>query len=244
MELALVLVLLGLAIGPGLSFFKAQRTLALQRMTRDHQKLIFEALQQYLAQHGRLPCPADPKSGHEIRGQSRSFCGQEGLAVGIVPYRSLGLSSRVARDGYGHWMTYAVDFGLAGGRETIRSFLCKRLFKEPSHLDVSEGETESINRLLVASNNTRDGVAVVLISHGPLGQGAFSGYGYRIPLSIEANQCKKKNCADKLSFCALPDVSDTGLCDDFVQWMTKSQLVRGAHIPCFDYFFPAPSEKK
>ncbi len=129
-------------------------------------------LQEYLAQNGRLPCPADVLAPPESRGERRFGCAQtRGGYIGIVPYRTLGLPESVAKDGYGQWMTYVVDPEMTGHLHTIRLFLCRDLFSKPPQIDVQDGDTLSINRFLKSSQPSKrsDGCGCSAYHHGVKG---------------------------------------------------------------------------
>lgn len=246
-ELAFVLILVGIILASAISVFRTQNQVQRAKLTRDNQEIILDMLQEYLAQNGRLPCPGDVLAPPESRGERRMGCAKGGY-IGIVPYRTLGLPESVAKDGYGHWMTYAVDPEMTGHLHTIRIFLCRDLFSKPPQIDVQDQDTPSINRFLKTGQQAKrcDGVAVVLISHGSKGWGALQNNGTRSLVPHHVSFCKKLNCQDTPHFCASPSGKDRGLFGEYVQWRTRSQMVRGAHIHCFDTLFPsttAPTPK-
>ena len=73
------------------------------RTTAAHQEQIMEALGAYVLANMRLPCPAANTSGQS----------EPGTNIGYVPYQTLGISEKIAKDGQHHWMTYAVQPSLA-----------------------------------------------------------------------------------------------------------------------------------
>jgi type II secretory pathway pseudopilin PulG len=241
-ELAFVLMIVGIVLGSAISLFRTQNQVQRAKITHENQRVVLDMLQEYLAQNGRLPCPADLLASPESRGERRMGCTQiKGSHIGIVPYRTLGLPESVARDGYGQWMTYAVDPEMTGHLQTIRTFLCRDLFKKPPQIDIQDGDTPSLNKFLRGGQQLKrnDGVAIVLISHGSKGWGALQNNGKRTHTPDGVSLCKKLNCQDSLLFCASPSTRDKGGFGDHVQWRTRSQMVRGAHIHCFDTLFPA-----
>jgi len=239
-EFSLVLILMGITLSAGYSFLHSYLRFRQNRQTQQHQDLVLKALQQHFTQYLCLPYPADPKKED---GQEQAFSSQV-LLVGLVPYRKLGLPRHVAKDGYHRWMTYSLDEAMAmtlRSSKHIRSVFCKYLY-EKGTLDISDGETTSVNALLGSS----DSPALVLISHGPKGYGAFTQGGKRIPLSPNCGKCKQKNSAagsagSSIPFCYAPEPSDQGLNDDCVRWVTKGHLIQGANIQCFDVLCPPDS---
>jgi len=238
-ELALALIILGIVLGPSLVAFHTYQRFQQLQTTKKNQETVFRALAHYLSQHGCLPYPADPESRDENRGVSSFDRWRSYKYVGTVPYRTLGVSEHVAKDGYHQWMTYAIDPALAVRGNLDRAMICEMIFKKQSQIQLQEGSVSCVNKVLEKEGKDKkhDGVAIVLISHGPRKQGAFSLSG-RLPVGEKAGLCKKKNCQDVLSFCAAPDPHDAGINDDIVQWMSRGQLIKEAGISCSDYFFP------
>jgi hypothetical protein len=136
-------------------------------------------------------------------------------------------------------MTYAVDPSLTLRGNLDRSMICEMVFRKRSEIQLQDRALSSLNTVLEngCKDKKYDGVAVVLISHGPKKQGAFSTNG-RLPLDEHAGLCKRKNCQDVLSFCLAPDPSDAGVNDDRLWWISRGQLIKEAGFSCSDYFFP------
>lgn len=63
LEMALVLLIVGLLLSGGLSVLGAQRDLQQQRATRQLLEEVRESLLGFAMAHGRLPCPASPAPG-------------------------------------------------------------------------------------------------------------------------------------------------------------------------------------
>ncbi|HEU5047705.1 MAG TPA: NHL repeat-containing protein [Rickettsiales bacterium] len=138
---------------------------------------IMNALRQFEASNGRLPCPADASKpqGSSTYGLeagspgSYSNCGgtpaanlvdsTNGVAIGMVPVRTLGLSMNDALDGYGHDITYAVDTSASG------CWASQGLMGKLKIVD-------SAGTALAASDVTLNSVAA-LVSHGADGHGAW-----------------------------------------------------------------------
>ncbi|MGL4825044.1 MAG: hypothetical protein ACRC4G_02465 [Alphaproteobacteria bacterium] len=239
LEIALGLMLLGMLGGVFLPFLMNQQQLRKSQLTLQHQERIIHSLALYANLHGRLPCPANPSAKGKERGVAPAYCVIK-TAVGIVPYRSLGLPEHFAKDGYLNEFTYGVHPSLANQVEQaiiseryadLRGFCAKVNEKDRKYsLDVQEGETLSVQQSLKGG----DVIAFVLVSHGPSGEGAFqrrnSGTTRR-PLS-QAGPCKRKNADGDLAFCAKPSPQETGLFDDRVKWETRHNFA--------SYYMKAP----
>lgn len=162
--------------------------------------------------------------------------------VGVVPFRTLGLPEKVAKDGHGAWLTYAVDPTALWRWHPSRHALCRILFSAPSLVKVRASGAWVNAQLTTAGKPQHDGVAFVLISHGK-GKGAFDPAGgadtrQRITLLPQSSLCKQQNCQDHLTFCAQPDSHDEGIFDDVVLWRTRTQLLAEGGLHCADFFFP------
>lgn len=247
-ETAFVLVIMGVVMGAVVSsvntFYMQMRI----RKTEENQERIVRALAHFFARMQRLPCPADPAAVGEAVGQMST----EQRYIGIVPFKTIGVPERVAKDGFGNWMTLCIDPSLTYYIPTPnKKSFCEDFFpkngytksaRRPCALDIRDGNTESVNKYVCAK--TVGGVAVVLISHGPKGAGAFIGGAGRArkPISSGYNNCKKQNCKDDLFFCARPRAGDNGAFDDIVKFYTRGDLFCLAGIKCGDAIFDDPEK--
>jgi hypothetical protein len=70
-----------------------------------------DQLASYVHRNRELPCPANPAEDPESRdfGTQRNNCNAAANTVGIVPFRTLNLDERDARDAWGRLFTYAVS---------------------------------------------------------------------------------------------------------------------------------------
>jgi len=106
-ELAIVLVIIGLLLGGGLvalqSVTERERRQAQERQLRE----VREALYAFAMAGGRLPCPdsgGDPGS-ENFDGTACEDIAADGIAYGALPSATLGVGSR---DAWGHPLRYAV----------------------------------------------------------------------------------------------------------------------------------------
>lgn len=229
-EMSLVLILVGSILTLASNALRSYHQSWQRQITREHQKLVLQALEHYFMQNGCLPCPALPG---ENKGKARPYCAKE-TSVGIVPFRTLGLSEKIARDGFHRWMTYGVDWGLTTPIKGLRLTLCAYVFSLKRTIRLRVG-AQDVSQDLVQG----DGVACTLISHGPTGWGSFQENGERyMPTQIAVGISKRRNTRNTCKFYATPSPGEVGLFDDIVVWVTRGNLMKGAGINCADYFFP------
>ncbi len=112
-ELSVVLVIIGLVLGMGLTAMGGWLEGKRREATQDRLDAIVEALVVYASQHRRLPCPADAtdagtaEAGREQREADESCT--DAQQNGIVPWVTLGLREADALDGWTRLFTYRVD---------------------------------------------------------------------------------------------------------------------------------------
>lgn len=231
LEIALSLIVLGLLSGGTLALIRSYSEGSRWHKTHINQEKIAQAVGFFLSRKGYIPCPADPRPLGDKRGVARMTC-QDRFARGIVPFRTLGLSEKTAKDGFGRWITYVVDPALAMPSGLLsRPSFCQSFFAKVSRLRVIE------NGSLVDAS-CGGGPALVLISHGASGSGAYTPTGGRIALEPNASVGKKQNAQDGM--CVRAD----GDGEDRVFFVTRGELVfHYSGIRCGDSFFlPSPSE--
>lgn len=108
-EMAFVILILGLLVGSVFAFMSPQLQAKHQQQTIDRENKIARALSDYAQIQGRLPCPARPEDFSATIGTALAACGTATLRNGIVPYRSLGLTFDDVMDGYDNPISYTVS---------------------------------------------------------------------------------------------------------------------------------------
>lgn len=112
-ELAVVLIILSVLLGLGLSAMNAQLTRAHFETTTKRQQIVKDALVNYLRVNRRLPCPANAASdGVQVPDNPVGPCNPGVVAAtnfGILPWRTLGLDRDTAIDGWGTLFSYMVS---------------------------------------------------------------------------------------------------------------------------------------
>lgn len=178
LEAAIALIVISLAMGGML--------MVLNVVTKTQSSTVtarIAALKGYYAQEGHLPCPSQPVMDD---GFAPERCRGPVAQIGIVPYKTLGISASLIKDGHGNVFTYAVSEGATLTQEDL-------------------GEIEPKNELVILDRSGRKygrghhGTAFVLITHAPHGSGAFTMVQgrERRPVSTEF---ERENASESLSF--------------------------------------------
>lgn len=230
-ELAVVVVIIAMMLTMGLTALNAQLTSASYTETKKRQSLVKDALIAYLGANKRLPCPDAPNNtngtddasqvtGAEDRagGVGTGACT---VALGVVPYATLGLGRDAALEGWGNFMSYRVSVSPApacpGNGIDWSMSLCFGLGKTGS-LSIYEGFAAS--PALVAT-----GVIAVVVSHGPNGLGAWAQQGSRntAPVSCEeAHNSLTAGCAITANRLYKGERPEN---DDVVAFVTKDEAI-------------------
>lgn len=201
-ELSVVMIIVGLLAGFGLPILSTITLKEKMLKTTAHQEEVAHALAAYVLMHYKLPCPAAPDGDGTAQPECHNYPQR---CQGIIPYRTLGLPQKVARDGFNHWVTYKVTPELTkpmlalNGQQNIAVPAASRLpglpgrptFTQPSGgLLTHESNTFCLHRVprvvvtvtdergqAVLTPSPQDFIAFALISHGPEGAGAYTGQG-------------------------------------------------------------------
>jgi hypothetical protein len=201
-ELAIVLAIIGIIAGlslPLITHFKNQER---KQVTLKHQEIILTALGTYVARHHQLPCPSDQKAN----GMARLSCNDRSQisAVGLIPFRTLGIAEDKTKDAYGHPMHYAVNPTLTG--------------KDSYCIVIREDLTNDLNVYdesgkPVIDHQEKVPMAVVLISEGDA---------YQRPSS----QHEIENVTPSLKFYAHPYAQNPAQpFRHFVSWASRDMLI-------------------
>ena len=103
-ELAVVLVLIGIVMTMGLKMVTATLENASYSETKSKQELIKVALIGFLRTNGRLPCPDNSGSAVVASGVEVSPChGTAADGYGVVPWITLGIPRDSVVDGWGNY---------------------------------------------------------------------------------------------------------------------------------------------
>ncbi len=124
-EMAIAMVILSLLIGFATVAFSGLLRRNFEQKTFADIEIVADAIAVYAQKHMRVPCPADPLLvtgpivGREPFGAERGSapsngtafgaCNSINAAEGIIPFATLGLPLRMAKDRFGNFITYRVS---------------------------------------------------------------------------------------------------------------------------------------
>lgn len=219
-EMATVILLMGILASLGLSTLVAKVQQTAFKVTDQRLETVKEAMISYLRRNKRLPCPDDYLDLEEFDGKEDPLGGgtcDNNVGFGVLPYSTLGLSRNQVIDGWGNLFSYHVSQG-----EYLWT-LTPIPDGYPGALTIYDTKTG----VLITDN-----VVLVVVSHGPNGEGAFTVKGSRnvLPDSI-ASEDEYENTDDTSNNIYIQrDFTDNtlatgGAFDDVVLAMTVDDLV-------------------
>ncbi len=175
-ELAIVLVIVGLLLGGAIAMLKPYAEMAQRNTTVEKQKRIAELLSEYALNYGRLPCPAalspavepygSPRNSGSAVDQHGNVCAAPYTAashIGIVPFRALGLTEENVRDSWGRLMTYAVSPAMAqssAGAISVHD-RCRSEIWIPSGVNLNRNKARLCCAPYIASGGANTDIAVL-----------------------------------------------------------------------------------
>lgn len=234
-------------------------------LTNSRLQLAATALDQYVANVHRLPCPADPTldSGTEPSPPNSYSCAIED---GTLPWATIGLRRDDSFDGWGWKISYRV-YSAAGGSlvqaEGASMVLCDtvELYPKPPTSgatggqcqptkDTMPGDYATPNTFLAGKGLTvsdfgviHKDAAYVLISHGPTGYGGYTTSGARKPMPNGADERGNTKAAGPFTArnWSDPDVTVTSGThfDDVLLYRSVADVVKNANLGARDW--PEPS---
>ncbi|MDO9282924.1 MAG: prepilin-type N-terminal cleavage/methylation domain-containing protein [Methylotenera sp.] len=194
-EMAVVLIIVGLLIGGLLVPLTAQLDIRNYNETRQKIDTIKEAIMGFALVNGRLPCPASPTVASSEVGAGTESCA---LDVGVVPWADLGTPEL---DAWGGRFTYAVT--------------------SPLKVDIllTSNGALTVNNLSGGSVGLQ--LPVVVISHGKNGFGAYQVNGTQAS-TTGATAAELENL-NGISPFVFGETMQNGY-DDFVEWLSLNVL--------------------
>lgn len=108
---AAVAIIAGVMMTLGIGAFKRQEPVDLRFQTLAREEFLIDQLASYVHRTRELPCPAAPDGapGTAAFGTERAACATVNNAVGIIPFRTLNIDERFAKDAWGRYFTYAIS---------------------------------------------------------------------------------------------------------------------------------------
>ena len=237
MEMAVVMVLIGIVMTMGLKMVVSTLENATYSETKSKQERVKLALIGYLRTNGRLPCPdittdpADLSYGLQDRqtpADPDSACSAAGGVVTSVPWRDIGLSRDDVLDGWGNFITYRV----ANNIDTIN--WTSKTVGTPFTIAQLGSPTPSG---LVGQERNGGGLTpiaptpvVVVISHGKNGLGARTVKGTQNTAPVAGTDELTNATINSLNYVKRAITEDAaalgGAYDDVVMFITPQDLLQ------------------
>lgn len=211
-EMAIVLVIIGIGLGGLLLTLTAQIDLRNYAATRQAMEEIKEALIGYSLSHGYLPCPA--KSAIDGT-ENRAGTGACNTRVGFIPWQELGVPRD---DSWNHLYRYSVTYAYSNSTNTVN-------LSPTTARDITI-QTRNAAGSLVNLSNASD-IPAVIISNGKNGFGATSIDGVLIADSSANNSDEDTNHSGPGTLFISKQYSDVknttySEYDDIVVWISPN----------------------
>ncbi len=230
-EAAMALVISGIVILIVFPALVSVRSASQRAQTDANLQSLLRATAAFVQANGCLPCPTPPSTTGNGLGWARGEaagapCAACATPKGIPPFISLGLPSQMARDGWGRWITMQIDPAMAINFGVIppaaNNGLCAAgLQTSPPAITVKA----------MASDTYGQAAAVVFLSHGQNGYGAFKNGLERYPFpNALPMQCSSGNepcnASDSGTFANAPVVlGGPAPFDDILLFIARNPLV-------------------
>ncbi|MCE3233686.1 MAG: type secretion system protein [Rickettsiaceae bacterium] len=244
-ELSVSLAVIGVTMGGALTL--ATKKTESDKLTETQTKMaaIDAAMDVYLTQNQRLPCPADGASA--INSNTFGVAGTVSggactpsvfnvigaVYAGVVPTKTLGLPDSTMIDGWGRRISYVVDFNFVNNNNavpagvTVTNATCDGVgtgahlvcFKYKSAGAITVNDSTGVARTTTA--------VYALISHGKNGKGAYTyaGSATRLATSTDAGEMSNAgNDAGAFDAVFVQKDTDTAF-DDIVTYRNKAEIM-------------------
>ena len=226
-ELAIVLVIIGLLIGGGVVALQATTERQQRSEERRQMEQVRDALYGFAMANGHLPCADtdEPPNGQQNRNGEQCASGAD---RGALPWATLGVGER---DAWGHRLYYAVDPEYA--RQPEEGAGAWITFDSEPDLSVESSVTDPDAVTLASS------VVAVVVSFGGQGGQVWTENGFECPVQGFSDD-ERENCngSDPNLFVSGPyrgADSSLGRFDDIVTWIPdsvfKARLVQAGRLP-------------
>lgn len=262
-EIAITLVVITVLAAAGLSVLNGLNGIRERTETKDRLSAAENALKAFAMRERHLPCPAiitlpasDANAGVAIANCNTS-------TVGALPWRTLGLSSDQALDGWGRQLTYKVAPALTAA-DALDASECVSLAAAAANLSPSgrcQARGAACNSGSVATctplstyvaklaggavlNQDNSPLAYALISHGEVGAGAYSSEGILQTAGdsdVGSGERTNASSANNVVFATYSEAAGPGHYDDMVRSVDITTLiVQGGFQPLPLAPAPAP----
>ncbi len=217
-EFAVILLVVGLVGGMSMSTGQTIVKAGGINATKTQLVSIRDALHLFKKKHGRYPCPARENDvmSSATYGVEVSDCANTVtagvvkdafVAIGMTPYKSLGLNQSIAIDDWGNKITYAIDVN-----HTVSSTI------GGGSLMIVD-----VNGNSLTQSPTMGKVIFALVSHGEDGSGAYADDG-DVRQACDLSAKDSENCDDDWAFMdasATQSNISVKYFDDYVLWYAQ-----------------------
>lgn len=231
-ELAIVIVLIGVAMTLGLKTITATIENSLYSETKSKQERIKMALVSYLRTNGILPCPDNSGAAVVATGLAAAACSPAAAnGYGIVPWRTLGISRETVVDGWGNYFSYRVANGSTGKNWTSIAVPATDMTINELKVQTDALTIQELNSDGTALVDVTKKAVVVIVSHGKNGFGAkTTKVGARMPTD-DAGAGETTNATVGTTTFVLRAVTDVaaafnGPYDDIATYMLPQDLLQ------------------
>lgn len=211
-EIAIVLVIVGIGLGGLLLTLTAQIDLRNYAATRQSMEEIKDALIGYSLSHGYLPCPA--KSAIDGTEDRNTVSGDCNARAGFIPWQELGV---IRNDSWNHLYRYSITNAYSDSVDKIN-------LSPTTARDITIRTRNALGNFVNLSN--ANDIPAVIISHGKNGFGATSVEGVLVADSSANNDDENTNAIGTTSFVSreYSEVKNTTYSeyDDIVVWISPN----------------------
>ena len=232
-EMAMVLAIIGLVMGPVLAMTKTLTASSRITSTQTKEYIIKTALINFIATNNRLPCPADPSNilvpasaGTEACSLTPNGTSPNKVLTGVVPWTALGLTQDSATDGYYNFFTYQVALTATQTVAVTAAALNKQTIsglKGAITILNSSGGTQ-INNCTTTGYNPCSAVAMI-VSYGQDAYGAYESNGSQLPVPTGYTDENENANGDNVFVMKDASSSTTNPFDDILLPLTTNDLL-------------------
>ena len=251
-ELSIVLLIISIISTTSVSLFSSKNEVENIKSTKEKMTVIYQALKNFVVANKRMPCPADPTLkttdsdfGFEAKEDNSDDCdfslgdseqtppneSDTTIFQGAIPIYALGLSDDMIKDNFGYKFSYIMISGHE--KDFDYSNIGKSISDITDSFEYSKNEnSENSLNLTYGSNGHIEYPALIIISHGKNGYGAYD-YNGNVNLNTPSvNNNETKNYAYDINSGTQQIKIDSdfyyngsGIFDDIVFYKNKDNLI-------------------
>lgn len=229
-EMAIVLVIVGLLLGGLMMTLGAQQKVQQAQETRRLLSQAREALFGFAMQTGRLPCPADPAlaSGVALAGleQDDTPTGCSGGQTGVLPWATLGLPET---DAWGRRFTYRVSASMSRDAWNPADCVPPTAPTAPTVFALCSVADNDVDTTAAPPVSLASDVPAVIVSHGP------NGFGASLPTGAVLGGATGGELSNSDGDALFVDGEPTDAYDDMITWLSTpvlmNRMVQSGRLP-------------